>query len=104
MPTCRPINKARINDEPAYLRAVQKHLDAGHHRLIAWILGHLDLADHKRCSSCGMSKPTTDFSKNRTTPDGLSYHCRRCRANREHRYRARKRARSLQPTTIRSTP
>lgn len=32
----------------------------------------------KRCSTCGLDRPTEDFSLNRTNPDGRAYRCRAC--------------------------
>jgi hypothetical protein len=32
----------------------------------------------KRCCHCRITKPSTDFAKNRTTPDQLQRWCRQC--------------------------
>lgn len=34
----------------------------------------------KRCYSCGVNKPITEFSKNRTKKDGLQEYCKPCRS------------------------
>ena len=39
----------------------------------------------KRCSTCGETKPTTEYHKNRKRPDGLSERCKACR--RAHYYK-----------------
>ena len=36
------------------------------------------MEDEKRCSHCGVVKPLSEFTKNRTTNDGLSYWCKDC--------------------------
>jgi hypothetical protein len=33
----------------------------------------------KRCSKCGEWKSSADFTRNKSTPDGLQYYCRSCR-------------------------
>ena len=33
----------------------------------------------KRCPKCKQAKPVSEFNKNRTTKDGLQYHCIDCR-------------------------
>lgn len=39
----------------------------------------------KRCSTCGETKPLTEFHKNKKRPDGLSERCKACR--RAHYYK-----------------
>jgi hypothetical protein len=39
----------------------------------------------KRCSKCKAEKPLTEFSKDRSGPNGLHSHCKACTS---HRYRA----------------
>lgn len=41
----------------------------------------------KTCSSCGGTKPVSEFGKNRQTPDGLMYYCRTCAAEKQREYR-----------------
>lgn len=41
----------------------------------------------KVCSKCGLSKETSDFSKNSSSPDGLQHRCKEC--FKEH-YRSRR--------------
>lgn len=33
---------------------------------------------NKQCTKCKEEKPLTEFSKNKSTPDGLQYHCKEC--------------------------
>lgn len=35
---------------------------------------------YKRCSKCEQTKPVNLFNKNKNRPDGLSHHCKDCRA------------------------
>lgn len=35
-------------------------------------------ASTKSCCRCGVTKPLTDFSKNKRTPDGHKYQCKTC--------------------------
>jgi len=36
------------------------------------------MAQTKRCTKCGETKSTTQFSKHSKYPDGLQYHCKPC--------------------------
>ena len=38
------------------------------------------------CIGCEISKPTTEFVKDSTKPDGMSFKCKECR-NRQYRLR-----------------
>lgn len=42
----------------------------------------------KRCSKCGVEKPTTDFGRNARTSDGLYWCCKACRSVVVKAYRA----------------
>lgn len=42
-----------------------------------------DTTRHKICTKCGQEKPIAEFSKNKTTRDGLQQQCKAC--NRAHR-------------------
>jgi recombination endonuclease VII len=47
----------------------------------------------KRCPSCGESKPTSEFGRNQTLGDGLSFYCRVCsRGKSNAHYRKRREA------------
>jgi len=47
----------------------------------------------KRCPSCGETKPETDFGRNRSLGDGLSFYCLPCnRAKSNAHYRQRRKA------------
>jgi hypothetical protein len=47
----------------------------------------------KRCPECGQTKPTTEFGRNRSQADGLSFYCRVCnRAKSNAHYRRRRAA------------
>jgi len=42
--------------------------------------------DTKRCSKCGETKSTDEFSKNRTRKDGLQSQCKACKSECDNRY------------------
>lgn len=42
----------------------------------------------KRCYSCGMLKPTSEFSRDHSKPDGLQSGCKSCRKESSERSRA----------------
>ena len=42
----------------------------------------------KRCSTCGVEKDATEFSRNATRKDGLQSYCKACAAEYQKRYRA----------------
>lgn len=46
----------------------------------------------KRCPSCVVERPRSEFSPSRTTPDGRKGHCKRCCAARESERHASRRA------------
>jgi hypothetical protein len=51
------------------------------------------MAAVKQCPSCGETKPVSDFGKNRSLGDGLSFYCLMCnRANSNAHYRKRRAA------------
>jgi hypothetical protein len=43
-------------------------------------------ADTKVCSSCELAKPSNEFHRNKSTPDGISYHCKACSSARYRRH------------------
>lgn len=43
----------------------------------------------KHCSHCKQSKPLTEFSRNRSCPDGYAYQCKRCKNELAKRSRAK---------------
>lgn len=45
------------------------------------------MADTKRCTKCGETKPVTEFYKSSTSKDRLQYHCRTCQAKRRHEWK-----------------
>jgi hypothetical protein len=48
---------------------------------------------HKRCPACGETKPTTEYGRNRSLGDGLSFYCRACnRAKSNAHYRKSRQA------------
>jgi hypothetical protein len=51
---------------------------------------------HKRCPSCGKTKPSSEFGRNQTLGDGLSFYCLECnRAKSNAHYRKRRDALGL---------
>ncbi len=51
----------------------------------------------KRCRKCDKIKLREDFSKNRSTNDGLQYDCKQCQAQANKEYWAKKRAENPSP-------
>src|SRR6266705_3610496 len=47
----------------------------------------MDSIPQKRCTRCEQPKPTTDFHRNKTNPDGLQNHCKECRKDEKYRPR-----------------
>lgn len=43
----------------------------------------------KTCTKCGLSKPPSDFAKDKNTRDGLNYFCRTCKAEARRRLTSR---------------
>ena len=43
----------------------------------------------KVCTKCGVSRPDTDFHKNRSRPDGIASQCKRCCCSRAKAYYAK---------------
>lgn len=44
-------------------------------------LDGVDMLGAKRCPTCGVGKPKSDFTKNVYSKDGLDWQCRKCMAN-----------------------
>lgn len=53
--------------------------------------GGVSPAALKRCGTCGMSKPVTDFNRKSSRTDGLQEVCRDCNRESSRRYYARRR-------------
>lgn len=47
----------------------------------------------KKCSTCAVSKPLTEFFRDKTRPDGYKYGCKECRDKYHQRWRAENRDR-----------
>lgn len=43
----------------------------------------------KTCKSCGQSKPTSAFHKDKSKPDGLNFYCKPCHKDRQAKYNLR---------------
>lgn len=41
----------------------------------------------KRCTKCGVEKHESEFAKNKTLKDGLSYYCKKCLSEYSKKYR-----------------
>jgi hypothetical protein len=51
----------------------------------------------KKCPSCGLTKPTTDFGRNQSLGDGLSFYCLPCNRERNNAwYRKRRQSMGLE--------
>jgi 5-methylcytosine-specific restriction endonuclease McrA len=44
----------------------------------------------KKCGACKRKKPRSEFTKNKTKPDGLGYYCKPCHRKKDKKYRARR--------------
>jgi hypothetical protein len=53
------------------------------------------LDDVKRCVTCGAHRPTAEFNRKKTSPDGLQNVCRECNRTRARRYYRENRERHL---------
>lgn len=65
-----------------------------------------EIPDTKKCSACQCIKPSSEFNKNATNPDGLQQHCRECRLvyaamNRDQRQEYARNYYALNADTIR---
>lgn len=49
----------------------------------------------KVCKRCGRELPTTEFSKDRSCPDGLNYICKECRRKAQRESYERRKATSV---------
>jgi len=43
----------------------------------------------KPCTKCGEWRPFTDFNKDKSTPDGMGYWCKQCKAEHAKEYRVK---------------
>lgn len=50
----------------------------------------------KTCSTCGVTKPRSEFYRDKTRPDGLKYGCKECRAKYSKEWHAKNRERLSQ--------
>lgn len=50
-------------------------------------MSSLTQLNRKKCSCCKGLKPLTEFSKNRSTPDGLAYYCRPCNQEKQRQWK-----------------
>jgi len=46
------------------------------------------IPSEKRCPGCGVTRPSSEWYRNRTRPDGLANHCKPCMRARVAKYRA----------------